>query len=77
MSLVRIVDAPEPKVARTSMLHLVDLAGSERQKKTGSEGERLKESSNINTTLLTLGKCIQVRLELFEWVHILRAIMGH
>ena len=64
MSLVRIVDAPEPKVARTSMLHLVDLAGSERQKKTGSEGERLKESSNINTTLLTLGKCIQVRLKL-------------
>ena len=60
VSLVRIVDAPSPKVARTSMLHLVDLAGSERQKKTGSEGERLKESSNINTTLLTLGKCIQV-----------------
>ena len=42
------------------MLHLVDLAGSERQKKTNAEGERLKESSNINTTLLTLGKCIQV-----------------
>ena len=42
------------------MLHLVDLAGSERQKKTGSEGDRLKESSIINTTLLTLGRCIQV-----------------
>merc|ERR1712142_829188 len=59
ISLVRIVDAPSPRVARTSMLHLVDLAGSERQKKAGSEGERLKESSNINTTLLTLGRCIQ------------------
>jgi kinesin family protein 20 len=41
------------------MLSLVDLAGSERPKKTLNEGERLKESANINTTLLTLGRCIQ------------------
>ena len=59
ISLVRIVDAPSPEVARTSMVRLVDLAGSERQKKTGCEGERLKENSNINTTLMTLRRCIR------------------
>lgn len=39
-------------------LALCDLAGSERSTKTQNEGERLKESGNINTSLLILGKCI-------------------
>uniref|UniRef100_A0A8C3QKV4 Kinesin family member 20B n=1 Tax=Cyanoderma ruficeps TaxID=181631 RepID=A0A8C3QKV4_9PASS len=39
-------------------LSLCDLAGSERYTKTRNEGDRLKESGNINTSLLTLGKCI-------------------
>ncbi|KAJ1559406.1 Kinesin-like protein kif3b, partial [Cladochytrium tenue] len=33
-------------------LHLVDLAGSERQSKTGATGERLKEATKINLTLM-------------------------
>jgi hypothetical protein len=41
-----------------SLLNLVDLAGSERQKKTGASGDRLKEGSSINQSLLTLGKVI-------------------
>ena len=39
-------------------LSVVDLAGSERYCKTGSEGDRLKEASNINCSIMTLGKCI-------------------
>lgn len=37
-----------------SILNLVDLAGSERAEQTGATGERLKEASNINKSLLTL-----------------------
>lgn len=41
-----------------SKLNLVDLAGSERQSKTGASGETLKEASNINQSLSTLGNVI-------------------
>ncbi|XP_042749616.1 kinesin-like protein KIF20B [Lagopus leucura] len=47
--------SPFPIVVRFS---LCDLAGSERYTKTHNEGDRLKESGNINTSLLTLNKCI-------------------
>ncbi|AQK61431.1 Kinesin-like protein KIN-12E [Zea mays] len=40
---------------RFSRLNLVDLAGSERQKSSGAKGERLKEATNINKSLSTLG----------------------
>ena len=39
-------------------ISLVDLAGSERAVKTGACGERLKEGSNINKSLTTLGLVI-------------------
>ncbi|XP_059086221.1 kinesin-like protein KIF13A isoform X2 [Tigriopus californicus] len=43
---------------KVSKISLVDLAGSERAIKTGAVGERLKEGSNINKSLTTLGLVI-------------------
>lgn len=48
----------QDSVVRTSLFRLVDLAGSERAKKTGAEGDRLREANNINQSLTTLGLCI-------------------
>ncbi|XP_039255213.2 kinesin-like protein KIF13A isoform X1 [Styela clava] len=51
---------PQSQVSgeRVSKVSLVDLAGSERASKTGAEGSRLKEGSNINKSLTTLGLVI-------------------
>ncbi|RKO93658.1 P-loop containing nucleoside triphosphate hydrolase protein [Blyttiomyces helicus] len=49
------------KVGRTekrSIINLVDLAGSERVNSAGTEGERLKEGVNINSSLSVLGQVI-------------------
>jgi len=43
---------------RVGTLNFVDLAGSERLGKSGSEGDRAKESSQINLSLLMLGNVI-------------------
>ncbi|XP_076874130.1 kinesin-like protein KIF13B isoform X2 [Brachyhypopomus gauderio] len=48
---------------KVSRLSLVDLAGSERAAKTGAAGERLKEGSNINRSLTTLGLVISALAE--------------
>lgn len=40
-------------------LNLVDLAGSERLKQSGAEGDRMKETQNINTSLKSLGDVIE------------------
>ncbi|XP_068955298.1 kinesin-like protein KIF20B isoform X5 [Petaurus breviceps papuanus] len=56
--ILQIEDSEAPHVTGVSELSLCDLAGSERSMKTQNEGERLRETGNINTSLLTLGKCI-------------------
>lgn len=48
---------------KAAKLNLVDLAGSERQGKTGSTGERLKEATNINKSLLSLGNVISALVD--------------
>ncbi|KAI6655625.1 Kinesin-like protein KIF20A [Oopsacas minuta] len=55
---IRIDESGTP--TRVNTLSLVDLAGSERQIGTKAEGERLKEAGNINKSLLTLGRCIEI-----------------
>ena len=42
-------------VSTVSKLTFVDLAGSERIKRTGAEGQRLKEGIQINSGLFNLG----------------------
>ncbi|KFV58899.1 Kinesin-like KIF20B, partial [Gavia stellata] len=58
VKVLKIEDTGAPRVTRVNELSMCDLAGSERCTKTRNEGDRLKESGNINTSLLILGKCI-------------------
>ncbi|KAJ3395479.1 Kinesin-like protein kif15 [Lobulomyces angularis] len=48
---------------KESRVNLVDLAGSERQKSANTDGQRLKEGSHINKSLLTLGTCINALVD--------------
>ncbi|XP_023930806.1 uncharacterized protein LOC106161497 [Lingula anatina] len=45
-------------ITKHGKLTFVDLAGSEKVKDSGSSGEQLIESNNINKSLLVLGNCI-------------------
>eukprot|EP00036_Acanthoecidae_sp_10tr_P019566 CAMPEP_0206302004 /NCGR_PEP_ID=MMETSP0106_2-20121207/8501_1 /ASSEMBLY_ACC=CAM_ASM_000206 /TAXON_ID=81532 /ORGANISM="Acanthoeca-like sp., Strain 10tr" /LENGTH=1711 /DNA_ID=CAMNT_0053732761 /DNA_START=15 /DNA_END=5147 /DNA_ORIENTATION=- len=49
---------------KVSKISLVDLAGSERAGKTGASGHHLREGSNINKSLTTLGQVISALAEL-------------
>lgn len=51
---------------KISVLRLVDLAGSERAGSTGATGDRLKEGSNINKSLVTLGRVISTLAQLHQ-----------
>ena len=50
--------SPQLGTEKVAKMSLVDLAGSERAGKTGALGDRLKEGSNINKSLTTLGLVI-------------------
>eukprot|EP00871_Galdieria_phlegrea_P003860 jgi/Galph1/4475/GphlegSOOS_G3143.1 len=50
----------ESKVIFQSTLSFVDLAGSERTTKTDVAGERLKETAQINKSLMNLARCLEV-----------------
>ncbi len=45
-----------------SQLSFCDLAGIERTSKTNAVGKTQKESSNINTSLLSLSRCINTMI---------------
>lgn len=44
----------------SSKFYIVDLAGSERTSRTNNTGQRLKETAQINTSLMNLGRCLTV-----------------
>lgn len=50
--------ATDSTIERVARMRLVDLAGSERANKTEATGARLREGSNINQSLTTLGRVI-------------------
>ncbi|CAH8613576.1 unnamed protein product [Heterobilharzia americana] len=58
---VRVADKSNPNFARVSTLMFCDLAGSERTVKAATAGQvlRIREAGNINSSLLTLGRCIE------------------
>lgn len=49
----------DPSIVRYSKFSIVDLAGSERSGKSLASGDRLREASNINNSLLTLKRCMK------------------
>ena len=66
---IRLVQAPldplgedllmEKSFIITSQLCLVDLAGSERMRRTHAVGDRVKEASSINGSLMALRRCLE------------------
>lgn len=50
--------ATDSTIERLARMRLVDLAGSERAGRTEATGQRLREGSNINQSLTTLGRVI-------------------
>ena len=54
------VEQKHPQFSKRGVLYLVDLAGSEKIKNTGATGERLEEAKQINKSLSTLGRVINM-----------------
>lgn len=50
-------------IQRESTINLIDLAGSEKAKQSQAAGDRLKEATNINASLTTLRRVIDVLIE--------------
>ncbi|XP_066597445.1 kinesin-like protein KIF23 [Prorops nasuta] len=67
---IRLVQAPldssgekivqDKRVIVISQISLVDLAGSERTNRSKNTGQRLREAGNINNSLMTLRKCLEI-----------------
>ncbi|CAF3182883.1 unnamed protein product [Rotaria socialis] len=60
----QIIKDDRGETKKTSVINLVDLAGSERSSSTGATGDRLKEGTNINKSLSTLGNVIAALAEM-------------
>lgn len=58
--IANIIQFTPPDRYSTVTYRFCDLAGSERLKKTDAIGNRLKEAQRINTSLLVLGRCLDL-----------------
>ncbi|KAF2879836.1 hypothetical protein ILUMI_26363 [Ignelater luminosus] len=54
---------PDQNLLKVGQLSLVDLAGTERSKRTQNIGMRLKETGNINNSLMSLRACLEILRE--------------
>ncbi|GMT29798.1 hypothetical protein PFISCL1PPCAC_21095 [Pristionchus fissidentatus] len=63
--------------ARSAFLNLVDLAGSERVSQSKVEGDRLKETANINKSLLTLKLVIRGLSEKAGFIQFRNSTLTH
>jgi kinesin family protein 22 len=57
--LQMIVETTHGKSILQSKLNICDLAGSEDNKRTGNQGQRMKESATINKSLFCLGQVVE------------------
>lgn len=60
LKIIKVYHLPNEIITKNNEMCFVDLAGSERPSKAQIEGIRFKEASNINLSLLVLGKCIEI-----------------
>lgn len=58
--IMHVVCYSHPEIFSYNTYKFCDLAGSERLKKTENVGNRLKEAQRINTSLLVLGRCLDL-----------------
>lgn len=58
--IIHVISFAMPDIFHLSTYKFCDLAGSERLKKTENVGNRLKEAQRINTSLLVLGRCLDL-----------------
>ncbi|XP_050300141.1 kinesin-like protein subito isoform X2 [Anthonomus grandis grandis] len=56
---IRLIAGTDENNYKMSVFNFCDLAGAERVKKTLNNGDRLKESTKINSSLSVLSRCIQ------------------
>eukprot|EP01080_Neovahlkampfia_damariscottae_P000945 gene945-9852_t len=57
---IKLIKEGAKKDESFSQFAIVDLAGSERKHRTHAQGDRLKEAININQSLTTLGRCLNI-----------------
>jgi len=62
LKIVALEDVQNKKIATVNQLSFCDLAGLERSKQTEATGKTAKEASGINTSLLSLSRCINAMI---------------
>ncbi len=62
LKIVALEEMNKKKTATVTQLSFCDLAGLERSKQTETTGKTAKEASGINTSLLSLSRCINTMI---------------